>query len=599
MFRTIFLSILLIVEIHSNPEKKDLFDETQFKYLKLRNRVFRAPVIDCESWVNGKLTDKFYRRYEELSKNEVGTIITGQMLISDDKEYENMVRIDKDEYIEDFKKLTDLVHKNGANIIAQLGPFGKPDISKSKIHELENLFVDAVVRAQKAGFDGIEICANHHVLLSQFLSPLFNHREDEYGGNDENRARFVIEIIEKIREKVGKDYIIILKINSEDDDPNGITPDGFLTACKLAEKAGVDMIDVTGMKWKKIKESKVVYFDIGKTLADTLKIPILVTGGVKDLNVANEALNKSNIQYIGLSRALLSEPDILVKWKNCENKKSQCVRCMKCYDFDFNEEVQCIINKNKNKNKKNIKLEFKDNKWKLNLSAVLFDDIKLNDKSGEIFKITNKTQGLKINRDIEIETEYAPFYASKDFFDYIEDNNYFFNEKEKLCERKIVEGNIIYLCDKNKKDKIKNINLVLNNKYVLQLTKEHLLTCKENSDICEFNIKYNPKVNKFVLGAEILKSLNINIMKNENNAHLKYKDMLECDLTEAQLNIIGKKNKMKALFQLMNTFTVVVSIFFFLFLVFCLHEKFRGHLYEEKDKKDEEELVDIEDKEKN
>ena len=111
----------------------------------------------------------------------------------------------------------------------------------------------------------------------------------------------------------------------------------------------------------------------------------------------------------------------------------------------------------------------------------------MNDKSGEIFKITNKTQGLKINRDIEIETEYAPFYASKDFFDYIEDNNYFIHEKEKLCERKIVEGNIIYLCDKNKKDKIKNINLVLNNKYVLQLTKEHLLTCKENSDICEFN----------------------------------------------------------------------------------------------------------------
>ena len=274
MFKLNLLSILLIVEIHSIDQKKDLFDETQFKYLKLRNRVFRAPVIDCESWINGKLTDLFYRRYDELSKNEVGTIITGQMLISDDKEYENMVRINKDEYIEDFKKLTDLVHKNGANIIAQIGPFGKTDIEKNKIYEIENQFADAAVRAQKAGFDGIEICANHHVLLSQFLSPLFNHREDEYGGNDENRARFVIEIIEKIREKVGKDYIVILKINSEDDDPNGITPNGFLTACKLAEKAGVDMIDVTGMKWKKIKETHIVYFDIRKTLADTLKIPI-------------------------------------------------------------------------------------------------------------------------------------------------------------------------------------------------------------------------------------------------------------------------------------------------------------------------------------
>ena len=596
MLKLIFLLILL-VQIHSNAEKKDLFDETQFKYLKLKNRVFRAPVIDCESWENGKLTDLFYRRYDELSKNEVGTIITGLMLISDDKDYEKMVRINKDEYIEDFKKLTDLVHKNGANIIAQLGPFGKTDITKDKIHELENLFADAALRAQKAGFDGIEICANHHVLLSQFLSPLFNHREDEYGGSDENRARFVIEIIEKIREKVGKDYIVILKINSEDDDPNGITPEGFLTACKLAVKAGIDMIDVTGMKWKKVKESKVVYFDIGKTLADTFKIPILVTGGVKDLNVANEALNKSNIQYIGISRALLSEPDILVKWKNCENKISQCVRCMKCYDFDFKEEVQCVINKNKNKN---LKLELKGNKWTLNLTAILFDDINLNDKSGKIFKITNKTKGLKINRDIEIETEHSStFYVSKDFLDYIEDNNYFISEKEKLCERKIQEGNIIYLCDKTKKDKIKNINLVLNNKYVLPLTKDQLLSCKENSDSCEFIIKYNPEVNKFVLGVEILKNLKIQFVKNEDSGSLKGTDILECDLAEAQLNIIGKKDQMKALFKLGQTLVVVLSIFAFLFLITYLHSKFRGHLYEEEDKKDGEELVDLEDKEKN
>ena len=362
------------------------------------------------------------------------------------------------------------------------------------------------------------------------------------------------------------------------------------------------MIDVTGMKWKKIKESKVVYFDKGKTLADTFKIPILVTGGIKDLNVANEALNKSNIQYIGMARALLSEPDILIKWKNCENKKSQCVRCMKCYDFDFNKEVQCIINKNKNK--KNIKIELKDSKWKLNLTAILFDDINLNDKSGKIFKITNKTKGLKINRDIEIETEdSSSFYVPKDFLDYIENENYFIYEKEKLCERKILEGNIIYLCDKTKKDKIKNINLVLNNKYVLPLTKNHLLTCKESSDSCEFIIKYNSEVNKFVLGVDILKNLNIQFMKKENSGNLKGTDILECDLAEAQLNIIGKEDKMKVLPKLGQTFTVtvtvVVLIFAFLFVIATLHSKFRRHLYKEKDKKDGEELVDFEDKEKN
>jgi 2,4-dienoyl-CoA reductase-like NADH-dependent reductase (Old Yellow Enzyme family) len=211
----------------------------------------------------------------------------------------------------------------------------------------------------------------------------------------------VIEIIEKIREKVGKDYIVILKINSEDDDPNGITPNGFLTACKLAEKAGIDMIDVTGMRWKKIKESKVVYFDEGKTLADTLKIPILVTGGVKDLNVANEALNKSNIQYIGISRALLSEPDILVKWKNCENKKSQCVRCMKCYDFDFKKDVQCIINKNK----KNLKVDKMNVLFKLgqtftfvvSIFALLFLIACLHSKfKGEPYEKKDKKEGEEL-----------------------------------------------------------------------------------------------------------------------------------------------------------------------------------------------------------
>jgi hypothetical protein len=108
---------------------------------------------------------------------------------------------------------------------------------------------------------------------------------------------------------------------------------------------------------------------------------------------------------------------------------------MKCYDFDFNKDVQCIININKNK--KNLKLELKDSKWKLNLTAILFDDINLNDKSGKIFKITNKAKGLIINRDIELETEFpSSFYVSNDFLDYIENSNYFIYEKEKLCEKK-------------------------------------------------------------------------------------------------------------------------------------------------------------------
>jgi 2,4-dienoyl-CoA reductase-like NADH-dependent reductase (Old Yellow Enzyme family) len=350
----LLLSILCLAQLRSLEEnKKDLFDQTQFKYLKLKNRVFKAAMVDCGSWENGKLGENLLKRYDELSKNEIGTIITGTILVDSPPGLEPMCRIDNDAYIEEYKKLTDMVHKNGANIIAQLHTLRELDIPVEEIHRVADLFADAAIRAKKAGFDGIEVCANHHVSLSQFLSPMFNHRTDEYGGSDENRARFVIEIIKKIREKIGDEYIILLKLNSEDDDPNGITPDGFITACKMAEQAGVDMIEVTGMKWKKNRENKLVYFDMGKTLADILKIPVLVTGGVKNLNVPNDALNNSNIQYIGICRAFLSEPDILVKWKNCEDKKSQCVSCMNCYKIDNSIEIECIINKRKKK--KNLK----------------------------------------------------------------------------------------------------------------------------------------------------------------------------------------------------------------------------------------------------
>ena len=317
MFKTYLLSLIICLSQINTKEKKDLFDETQYKYMKLKNRVFKGAIADCDLIENGKITEKGLKKYEELSKLEIGTIITGGILI-EPVETLPVPTLEKDEYIEEFKKLTEVVHKNGVNLIAQVLLMKDLNISPDEIHHLTDLFADTIVRVKAAGFDGVEIGANHHGTLSQFLSPMFNHRTDEYGGSDENRARFIVEIIQKIRKKIGNEYILILKINSEDNNPNGITPEGFITACKMAEEAGIDMIDITGMKWKKNKENKLVYFDIGKKLSDILKIPIIITGGAKDLNVINDALNNSNIQYIGICRAILSEPGKIVIRENLD-----------------------------------------------------------------------------------------------------------------------------------------------------------------------------------------------------------------------------------------------------------------------------------------
>ena len=198
----LFCLLVSLIQINSLESKKDLFDVTQLKYLKLKNRVFKGAIEDLDAFEKGKITDKILKRYDTLSKSEIGNIITGVILVEPEPNGELPIpTMDKDEYIEEYKKLTDTVHKNGANIFAQISFLNDINISKEEIHRYGDLFAEAAIRIKSAGFDGLEICANHHVTLSQFLSPMFNHRTDEYGGSDENRARIVVEIIEKMRKK--------------------------------------------------------------------------------------------------------------------------------------------------------------------------------------------------------------------------------------------------------------------------------------------------------------------------------------------------------------------------------------------------------------
>lgn len=306
-----------------------------------------------------------------------------------------------------------------------------------------------------------------------------------------------------------------------------------------------------------------------------------------------------NFEYLDISNKKGEEPFLdVISLSSIINGMSD-----KTYAFnlDFPSKKLNLLFENKEKenlNKLELATSKEGDKWKLNLTAVFFDKIDLNQKSGEVYKITNKTLGTMINRNLILETVYSSFYVPRDFFAFLE-TNYFFDGKEPICQREIKDGNIVYICNKNEKDKIKNINLVINNKYVLQLTNENLLKCTDNSDVCEFNIRYDPKINDFVFGVEILKKYNIYFMKNEKCIYLdKSEEMPLCDLSVAQFKILGKKDKIQALFELLKTFSVIVAIFIFLFIFFYIHSKWRGHIYEDKEDDKKEELADIEDKEK-
>ena len=198
-----FNSLFLLISTEQGAQK-NIFDETNLKHLKLKNRFFRGSVGDS-SFKNGKITEEGFKLYDQLSKNEVSNIFTGYTTVSDYNQFENVnvFRIDKDEYIPEFKKLVDLVHKNGANIFMQLvhigmntkmkvdtvyGPSSLPlqglnkmskEMTKEDILRIENDFAEAALRAKKAGFDGVEIHAAHFYLISEFLNPLSNKRTDE------------------------------------------------------------------------------------------------------------------------------------------------------------------------------------------------------------------------------------------------------------------------------------------------------------------------------------------------------------------------------------------------------------------------------------
>ena len=369
MFKLILL--LLLINAFHFKSQKNVFDQTQIKSMKLRNRFFRGSVGDC-TFIDGHITEDGFNLYETLSKNEVGTIFTGLVAVSDYNQFDNFpsFRIDKDEYIEEFKKLTSLVHKNGANIMAQLVHMGNNyygseeiiycpskminpqtnrtchEMTKNDILRIEDDFVKAAVRAKKAGFDGVELHGAHFYLLSEFLSPIHNHRNDEYGGSDENRARIIIEILEKMRPAVGNDFIISMKLNTEEGE-GGISENGVITASKLAEKAGLDIIQLSGTKWFTEKSKTPFYYEIGKKLADILNIPVIVTGGARDLDNLNEILNNSKIEYFGIARPLICEPDLITRLKNGSTKKPKCVSCNTCLRNAINKSVECILNKKK------------------------------------------------------------------------------------------------------------------------------------------------------------------------------------------------------------------------------------------------------------
>lgn len=309
--------------------------------LEVKNDFVRSATYEGMANDDGSPTEDILAVYEALAKGEVGVIITSYTFVADyEQPTKNQLGLYTDDLTSDFIPLVECCHKYGAKVIMQLvhgsnlsqkssvakilGPsaFKHPnsglesrEASLSELEEIKLAFADAAHRAKMAGFDGVQIHAAHGYLLSQFLSPTLNQRKDAYGGTSLNRARFVCEVIEAVREKVGEDFPLWIKMDSNDKGFDDLSDDEVLVRAECFKKSGIDVIEVSGTDWRKRQDSGAFYFTKARFLQERLDLPIVLTGGLRDRAEIERILSSSALRYFGFSRPFLKAPDFIKRLK--------------------------------------------------------------------------------------------------------------------------------------------------------------------------------------------------------------------------------------------------------------------------------------------
>ena len=328
--------------------------------MNLKNPFIMAPVKLGYSDTSGEVKEKHIEFYSLRSK-EIGAVIPEPLYLDKGlREIPTQLGIDNDDKIPGLKKLTDAIHKKGAQVIAHLnhpGRMANPKIpgnffmsstdkpcenggaapkaiTEQDMDEIKNLFKSAVIRAKKAGFDIIELQLGHGYLAAQFLSPAVNDRTDMYGGSLENRMRFPLEIFDAVKQ--ASDLPVIIRMSADELIPNGIKPDEAVIFAKALEQRGAEAIHIVAgtvcstppwfFQHMFIPKGKT--WDLAAAIKKEVNIPVIFVGRVNSKQDADKLINEYKADYVALGRALVADPGFISKYlgKIDENIRP-CLAC--------------------------------------------------------------------------------------------------------------------------------------------------------------------------------------------------------------------------------------------------------------------------------
>ena len=306
--------------------------------LQLHNRLVMPPMVTAKADPDGHVTDSILQYYDEKSRGgNIGLVITEHCFVNPQgRASSRQLSVADDSTIDDWRRLADVLHKNGVKAAMQInhagsaavnggleivGPSGLayPDgqtvpveVTQTQIDEIIEDFQLAAGRAKTAGFDAVEIHSAHGYLLNQFYSPLANFRQDEYGGGLDNRIRIHRQVIQAVRAAVGKDFAVLLRFGGCDYIKGGSTIEDSVAAALEFEKAGVDILDISGgfCRYTNPNSSQPGYFsDMSSAVKQKVSIPVILTGGITSAEQADKLLESGAADLIGVGRAIYNDSD--------------------------------------------------------------------------------------------------------------------------------------------------------------------------------------------------------------------------------------------------------------------------------------------------
>ena len=356
-----------------------LFSPITIQNMELRNRIVMT-AMHLGYTPKGEVTDPLVNFYAERARGGVGLAIVGGCPIDEFGGMVGMIALHDDRFIPGLKRLTDAVKNHGAKIAAQLyqaGRYthsamigGRKPISASAVRSrltgetpralaleeipgVQDKFAEAAVRAREAGFDAVEILGSAGYLISQFLSPITNLREDEYGGSFENRMRFGIETISEVRKALGPDFPILLRIAGNDFMKGSNTNREAKLFAAEAEKAGIDLFNVTG-GWHETRVPQLTmgvprkaYVYLARGVRSAVSGPVISSNRINDPKAAEEVLRSGGADLVTMARGLLADPNLPNKARTGKSRLIyHCVACNQgCFDSIFQgRPATCTVN---------------------------------------------------------------------------------------------------------------------------------------------------------------------------------------------------------------------------------------------------------------